>query len=88
MQARDFVTNGDGRAWQVLDSLRTLRCSEPGAGPHPRTAEWEAGHQQQVRAVGARATDQDWEQRLADALTAFRDCRWAPDHLPPAGTSR
>jgi hypothetical protein len=35
-------------------------------------------------AVGARATDQDWEQRLADALTAFRDCRWPLDHLRPA----
>jgi DNA helicase HerA-like ATPase len=37
-------------------------------------------------AVGARATDQDWEQRLADALTAFRDCRWPLDHLRPAAT--
>jgi hypothetical protein len=35
-------------------------------------------------AVGARAADQDWEQRLADALTAFRDCRWPLDHLRPA----
>jgi hypothetical protein len=35
-------------------------------------------------AVGARTSDQDWEQRLADALTAFRDCRWALDHLRPA----
>jgi hypothetical protein len=32
-------------------------------------------------AVGARVSDPDWEQRLADALTAFRDCRWALDHL-------
>ena len=33
------------------------------------------------QAVGARAADQDWEQRLADALTAFRDCRWPLDYL-------
>ena len=35
-------------------------------------------------AVGARAADQDWEQRLADALSTFRDCRWPLDHLRPA----
>jgi uncharacterized protein len=35
------------------------------------------------RAVGARATDPDWEQCLADALTAFRDCRWPLDYLRP-----
>ncbi len=35
-------------------------------------------------AVGARASDPDWEQRLADALTAFRDCRWPLDQLRPA----
>jgi uncharacterized protein len=110
----------------VLDSLRALHQREPDAGPHPRTAEWEAAYgraipgqtcagqlevvqcwhdavqrdQQQVRAVaygtrpgsaleqavGARAGDQDWEQRLADALTSFRDCRWALDHLRPAAS--
>jgi hypothetical protein len=37
-------------------------------------------------AVGARAGDQDWGQRLADALTACRDCRWALDHLRPAAS--
>ena len=108
----------------VLDSLRALHRRDPGAGPHPRTAEWEAVYSraipgatcasqlqtvqrwydtgqrdhQQVRAVaygtrpapaieqavGARAADQDWEQRLADALTAFRDCRWPLDYLRPA----
>ncbi len=107
----------------VLDILRALHRRDPGAGPHPRTAEWEAAYsraiagqtcedqlkvvqrwydadqrdQQQVRAVGygtrpvslieqavgARASDQDWKQRLADALSAFRDCRWPLDHLPP-----
>ena len=108
----------------VLDSLRALHRRDPGAGPHPHTAEWEAAYsraipgatcasqletvqrwyetdqrdQQRVRAVGygtrparaieqavgARATDQDWEQRLTDALTAFRDCRWPLDYLRPA----
>jgi uncharacterized protein len=108
----------------VLDSLRACHGRDPGAGPHPRTAEWEAAYaraipgptcasqlqvverwydtdqrdQQQVHAVaygtrpasliehavGARAADQDWEQRLADALSTFRDCRWPLDHLRPA----
>jgi uncharacterized protein len=108
----------------VLDSLRALHRRDPGAGPHPRTAEWEAVYSRAIpgatcasqlqtvqhwydtgqrdhqqlravsygtrpapaieRAVGARAADQDWEQRLADALTAFRDCRWPLDYLRPA----
>ena len=108
----------------VLDSLRALHHRDPAAGPHPRTAEWEAAQacaipgdsctgqletvqrrydtdqrdQQRLhavsygirpasaieQAVGARATDPDWTQRLADALTAFRDCRWPLDHLRPA----
>jgi hypothetical protein len=108
----------------VLDSLQAHHRRDPGAGPHPRTAEWEAAYaraipgptcasqlqtvqrwydtgqrdHQQVRAVGygtrpasaieravgARAADQDWEQRLTDALTAFHDCRWPLDYLRPA----
>jgi uncharacterized protein len=108
----------------VLDSLQALHRRDPDAGPHPRTAEWEAAYsralpglacasqlatvqrwydtdqrdQQQVRAVGygtrpasaieqsvgAHAGDQDWEPRLTDALTAFRDCRWPLDYLRPA----
>ena len=108
----------------VLDSLRTLHHRDPAAGPHPRTAEWEAAQacaipgdsctgqletiqrrydtdqrdQQRLRAVsygirpasaieqavGAGTTDPDWTRRLADALTAFRDCRWPLDHLPHA----
>jgi uncharacterized protein len=35
-------------------------------------------------AVGARAEDPDWDQRLADALTAFPDCLWPRDYLRPA----
>jgi hypothetical protein len=105
----------------VLDSLRALHRRDPGSGPHPRTAGWQAayGHaipgqtcasqleavqrwydadqrdRQQVRAVafgtrpgsaieaavGARATDPDFQDRLGDALAAFPDCRWPLDHL-------
>jgi hypothetical protein len=114
----------------VLDSLRAHLRREPGSGPHPRTAEWEAAcsraidgpdcasqlemvqrwfdagqrDQQQVRAVGygtrpagaleravgARADEPDWEQRLADALGAFRDCRWPLDllRLAPPGAGQ
>jgi uncharacterized protein len=108
----------------VLDSLRALNRRDPGAGPHPGTAEWEAVYSRAIggrtcadqlevvqrwydadqrdqrlvravgygtrpasaveRAVGARAADHDWEQCLAGALTAFRDCRWPLDHLRPA----
>jgi hypothetical protein len=107
----------------VLDSLRARHRRDPGAGPHPATAEWEAAYRRaipgqtcasqletvqrwyaadqrdrdQVHAVGygtrpggaiehvvgARAGDPDWEERLADALAAFRDCRWPLDHLRP-----
>jgi DNA helicase HerA-like ATPase len=35
-------------------------------------------------AVGARADDPDWDQRLTDALTAFQDCHWPRDYLTPA----
>jgi DNA helicase HerA-like ATPase len=35
------------------------------------------------QAIGASATDDDFEQRLADSLTAFRDCRWPRDYLHP-----
>ena len=36
------------------------------------------------RAVGVRASDRDWEQRLTDALAAFRDCRWPLNYLGTA----
>ena len=112
----------------VLDSLQALHRRDPDAGPHPRTAEWQAAYsraipgptcagqlqavqlwydtdQRDVRlvravgygtrpapaieqAVGARAADQDWRQRLADALTAFRDCRWPLDYLRPEPDAR
>jgi len=35
------------------------------------------------RAVGARAADADWDQRLADALTDFPHSSWAPGQLRP-----
>ena len=36
------------------------------------------------RSVGAHAADEDWNQRLTDALSAFRDLRWPLDFLNPA----
>ena len=33
------------------------------------------------RAVGARASDEDWEQRLSEGLAEFHDCRWPLDYL-------
>jgi uncharacterized protein len=32
-------------------------------------------------AVGAEAGDEDWEQRLSEALTQLHDCRWPLDYL-------
>ena len=32
-------------------------------------------------AVGAKASDEDWEQRLSEALTQLHDCRWPLDYL-------
>ncbi len=43
------------------------------------------------RAVGARASDEDWEQRLSEMLDEFQDCRWPLDYLrasPAAGRGR
>ncbi len=43
------------------------------------------------RAVGARASDEDWEQRLSEALEEFHDCRWPLDYLKgrtPSGSGR
>jgi DNA helicase HerA-like ATPase len=48
-------------------------------GTHPATAI--------EHAAGARSADDDWEQRLADTLTAFRECRWPLDYLHPATTA-
>jgi hypothetical protein len=31
--------------------------------------------------VGARTSDEDWEQRLSEALEEFHDCRWPLDYL-------
>ncbi len=35
------------------------------------------------RAVGARIADEDWDQRLTNALSEFRDCHWPADYLRP-----
>jgi len=42
------------------------------------------------RSVGARASDEDWAQRLAEALAEFDDCRWPLDYLraSPAPATR
>jgi DNA helicase HerA-like ATPase len=37
------------------------------------------------RAVGARASDEDWSERLADALGAFRAVGWVPGYLSNPG---
>ena len=100
----------------VLDALRSADRQNPGAGPHPRTREWERAYgrlvtgdtcarqtgtvqrwhdgaqrdAREVRAVafgvdhpsavetaaGARADDDDFEERLAGHLEQFVDCRW------------
>jgi len=100
----------------VLDALKSADRKTPGAGPHPRSAEWERTYGQAItgdtcarqvgtvqrwydgaqrdgwevravafgvdgvsgieRAVGARAGDDDFEERLAGYLDQFVDCRW------------
>jgi hypothetical protein len=37
-------------------------------------------------AIGAQAGREDWDQRLAELLTEFSDCRWPADFLRPLGT--
>ena len=100
----------------VLDALKRADRRSPGAGPHPRSPEWERTYGQAIagdtcarqvgivqrwydsaqrdawevrtvafgvdlscgieRAVGARAEDDDFEERLAGYLDQFVDCRW------------
>ncbi len=100
----------------VLDALKAADRKGPGAGPHPRSPEWERTYGQAItgdtcarqvgtvqrwydsaqreawevravafgvdlasgieRAVGARAEDADFEERLAGCLDQFVDCRW------------
>jgi hypothetical protein len=90
------MTNGDGRAWQVLRDLPSWQVTQI-----PRRPQGQPGNSpgQELRAVGygtrpasatgqaagARAGDPDWEQCLAGALTAFQDCGWPLDLLRPAG---
>ncbi|MGH3254094.1 MAG: ATP-binding protein [Streptosporangiaceae bacterium] len=107
----------------VLDALRSADRKDPGAGPHPRTPEWERAYgravtgdtcarqagtvqrwhdgaqrdAREVRAVafgvdqpsavetaaGARADDDDFEERLTGHLEQFVDCRWPRLYLTP-----
>jgi len=100
----------------VLDALKTADRKNPGAGPHPRSTEWERTYGQAIpgdtcarqvgtvqrwydggqrdawevravafgldspatveRAAGARAEDDDFEDRLTGYLDQFVDCRW------------
>ncbi len=100
----------------VLDALKSADRKNPGAGPHPRSSEWERTYGQVItgdtcarqvgtvqrwydgaqrdgwevravafgvdgisgveRAVGARAEDDDFEERLTGYLDQFVDCRW------------
>jgi DNA helicase HerA-like ATPase len=100
----------------VLDALKAADRKNPGAGRHPRSAEWERTYGQAItgdtgarqvgtvqrwydgaqrdgwevravafgvdgfsgieRAVGARAEDDDFEERLTGYLDQFVDCRW------------
>ena len=100
----------------VLDALKSADRKTPGAGPHPRSSEWERSYGQAItgdtcarqvgtvqrwydsaqrdgwevravafgvdgisgveRAVGARAEDDDFEERLTGYLDQFVDCRW------------
>jgi len=100
----------------VLDALKSADRKKPGAGPHPRSQEWERTYGQAItgetcarqvgtvqrwydgaqrdawevravafgvdgnsaveRAVGARAEDDDFEERLTGYLDQFVDCHW------------
>jgi DNA helicase HerA-like ATPase len=100
----------------VLDALKAADRKNPGAGPHPRSPEWERTYGQAItgdtcarqvgtvqrwydgaqrddwevravafgvdspsdieKAVGARAEDDDFEERLTSYLDQFVDCRW------------
>jgi hypothetical protein len=107
----------------VLDALRSADRKNPGAGPHPRTREWERAYRRVVTgdtcarqvgtvqrwhdgaqrdpwevtavafgvdhpsavetAVGARADDDDFGERLTGHLEQFVDCRWPRLYLTP-----
>jgi uncharacterized protein len=63
------------RRWYDTDQRDQRRVRAVGYGTRPASSI--------EHAVGADATDQDWEQRLTDALAAFHDCRWPLDLLRP-----
>ncbi len=64
--------------WYEADQRDPYQVRAVAYGTRPATAI--------EHAVGARAEDPDWDQRLTDALTAFRDCHWPRDYLLPAPT--
>jgi hypothetical protein len=72
--------------WErLLAILESWEGDHPGGGPHPGTGSWQArlgrripgatfGHRTPSvieQAVGARATDPDWDARLASSLADF-----------------
>jgi hypothetical protein len=69
-----------GRAWYDTDPHDQQRLRAVACGIRPASAI--------EHAVGVRASDQNREQRLTDALAAFQDCHRPVDCLRPdaAGT--
>jgi hypothetical protein len=65
--------------------LRAIAYGTHPGGTHPGSTS--NGNSAIELAVGASASDPDWEPCLAEALAEFRDCRWPLDHLRPE-TSR
>jgi hypothetical protein len=61
--------------WYDADQRNQQQLHAVAFGTRPATAV--------EHAVGTRASDQDWEQRLTDALAAFQQCRWPLDYLHP-----
>lgn len=88
------MTNGNGRAWQVLYDLPSWQVTQiprPALASHVVAAmqaamdeDWWLCDQQEPEWL-ARAGDPGWEQCLAGALTAFQDCSWPLDLLRPVG---
>jgi uncharacterized protein len=69
---------GTVQRWYDADQRNHTLTRQVAYGTRPATAI--------EHAAGARSGDDDWEQRIADQLTAFRDCRWPLDYVHPATT--